>query len=126
MFQGISKSKIQLLTLQWQHKMKTKIETTLKNLFESANSRLDSLSIRIECPFDSGISVQCEGKALSETIYPEPDMDAFSTYIDELRNSHPNERFNIVEIHMTSPMDISIERTFDEAFQREAEEMVRD
>ena len=112
--------------MQWQHKMKTQIETILKNLFESGDPRLDSLSIRIECPFDSGISVQCEGKALFETIYPEPDMDALSSYIDELRIDHPNERFNIVTIHMTSPTDIVVERTFDEAFQHEAEEMVRD
>ncbi|MBQ6338806.1 MAG: hypothetical protein IJI36_06635 [Kiritimatiellae bacterium] len=106
--------------------MKTKIENTLKNLFESANPSLDLLSIRIECPFDSGIGVQCEGKTSSGTVYPEPDMDALSDFIDEVRTSHPNESFNIVEIRMTSPTDVVIERTFDEAFQREAEELVRD
>ena len=126
MFQSISKSKIQLQTLQWLHKMKAKIETTLKNLFESGDPCLDSLSIRIECPFDSGIGVQCEGKTSSGTVCPEPDMDALSDFIDEVRASHPNERFNIVEIRMTSPTNIVIERTFDEAFQREAEELVRD
>ena len=106
--------------------MKAKIETTLKNLFESGDPCLDSLSIRIECPFDSGIGVQCEGKTSSGTVCPEPDMDALSDFIDEVRASHPNERFNIVEIRMTSPTNIVIERTFDEAFQREAEELVRD
>ena len=70
--------------------------------------------------------MQCEGKTSSGTVYPEPDMDALSDYIDELRALHPGERLNIVEIRMTSSTDIAIERTFDEPFQREAEEAVRD
>lgn len=106
--------------------MKIPIETILKNLFESAVPSLVALSIRIECPFDSGIGVECEGQSLSGVVYPEPDMDALSDYVDELRASHPDERFNIVNIAMTSPTDISIERTFDEDFQREAESMVQE
>lgn len=106
--------------------MKTTIETILKSIFESSDAQLDSLSIRIECPFDSGIGVQCEGKSSAGTVYPEPDMDAFSAYIDELRIAHPDERFNVIDIQMTSSTDVVIKRNFDEAFQREAEEMVRD
>lgn len=106
--------------------MKTSIETILKSLFEGSDAQLDSLSIRIECPFDSGIGMQCEGKSPSGTVYPEPDMDAFSAYVDELRIAHPGERFNVIDIQMTSSTEIFIKRNFDEAFQREAEEMVRD
>ncbi len=51
-------------------------------------------------------------------------MGALSDYVDELRIAHSGERFNIVIIRMTSPKDISIDRTFNECLQREAEEMV--
>ena len=106
--------------------MKTPIEHILKNLFESTDPALDSLSIRIECPFDSGIGVECEGKSSSGVVYPEPDMDALSNYVDELHAAHPDDRFNIVTIVMTSPTDIVIERTFDADFQQEVESMVQD
>lgn len=106
--------------------MKTPIEIILKNLFEGARPSLDSLSIRIECPFDSGIGVECEGRSMSGVVYPEPDMDALSDYVDELRASHPNEPFNIVSIVMTSSTDIVIQRTYDADFQREAESMAHD
>lgn len=106
--------------------MKTTIEETLKALFANAHPAIDSLLIRIECPFDSGIGVVCEGKNSSGTVYPEPDMDALSEYVDQLRSARSSERFNIINIRMTSPTDIVIEKTFDESFQQEAENMVRD
>jgi hypothetical protein len=106
--------------------MKTPIEHILTNLFENARPALESLSIRIECPFDSGIGVECTGKSSSGVVYPEPDMDALSDYVDELRSSHPDDQFNIVTILMTSPKDIVIKQTFDADFQREAESMVHD
>lgn len=95
-------------------------------MFENANPRLQSLSVRIECPFDSGIGVECEGHTPTGTVYPEPDMDALSDYIDELKKAHPGERFNIVTIRTTNPRDVIVERTYDPAFQREAEDLVRD
>lgn len=113
-------------TLQRLPNMKTTIEETLKALFANAHPAIDSLLIRIECPFDSGIGVVCEGKNSSGTVYPEPDMDALSEYVDQLRSARSSERFNIINIRMTSPTDIVIEKTFDESFQQEAENMVRD
>ena len=104
--------------------MKTPIESYLKALFERVHPRLDFLLLKIECPFDSGIGVECEGRNATGSVYPEPDLDALSNYVDELRVEHPCERFNIITIRMTSPTDIVFERIFDEAFQREAEEMV--
>ena len=106
--------------------MKTPIESCLKALFESVHPQLDFLLLKIECPFDSGISVECEGRNASGSVYPEPDLDALSNYIDELRTEHPSERFNIITIRMTSPTDIVFDRIFDEAFQRESEEMVNE
>lgn len=104
--------------------MKIPIESCLKDLFESIQPQLDFLSLKIECPFDSGIGVECEGRNASGSVYPEPDLDTLSNYVDELRAEHPSERFNIITICMTGPTDIVFDRRFDEAFQREAEEMV--
>ncbi len=104
--------------------MKTPIESCLKALFESVHPRLEFLSLKIECPFDSGIGVEGKGRSAAGSVYPEPDLDTLSNYVDELRAEHPSERFNIITIRMTSPTDIAFDRKFDEAFQREAEEMV--
>ena len=106
--------------------MKQAIQQIITDFFHNANPKLDSLSIRIECPFATGLSAICEGVYQNKTIYFEiPFMDELLNFVDDLRNDNPSEQFNIVNIQINDTNNFYIKKEFDSNFQHEVETMIK-
>ena len=107
--------------------MNSYIEEKIKTLVTGIQSPFQQLSIRIECPLDSGIKVECwrviDQEKISQAI--PGGVRVFFQFIELIRKNEPSREFNVVTITADKTATYTVSFEFDAAVQRDAEENIK-
>ena len=94
------------------------LKTILAEILKRENGK--TIHVRMEMPFTWGVTLS--GEVDSRDIAVSDEM-AFAQYAEEYRESHPDEKVNIIDFTLKKNGTFSEHARFDEEFQKEQEEI---
>ena len=107
--------------------MKHFLDEKITAIVKNETKQFDSINIRIECPFETGVKVECRGKrGVDEFFSSIPGgVRVFFQFVETVRNNKDVNRFNVVDIKIKADGKYTTDFSFDDQVQKNAEENVR-
>ena len=105
------------------HFLDEKISAIVKNI----TTPFDCVNIRIECPLDTGIKVECKGQRGRDMFSPviPGGVRIFFQFVEKMRHRADTAQFNVVDIKVSADGSYQYDVIFDEKVQNDAEENIR-
>lgn len=107
--------------------MNSCIDEKIKSLIASIQKPYQQILVKIECPLDSGVKVECwriiNNEKYSQTILG--GVRPFFQFVESAKKNEPNRKFNVVDITIDNAGKHTISFVFDENVQRQAEENIK-
>lgn len=107
--------------------MKHFLDEKISSIVKNETKQFDSMNIRIECPFETGVKVECHGQRGADVFSPAipGGVRTFFKFVEMVRKNNAADRFNVVDIKIKSDGRYTTNFSFDDEVQRNAEENVR-
>ena len=103
------------------------LDTKIAELVNVSEKPFQQITLRIECPLDSGIKVECwrmtNGTKHSQAI--PGGVRLFFQFVEKLHKEQPSKKFNIVEIRVENTGKYTTAISFDALVQKQAEENIK-
>lgn len=98
----------------------------IRELAKTVDQEFDTLRIRLECPLDSGVKIECwrvlGDKEFSQSVNIR--LRDFFLFVRDVRIANPEKKFNVVEVSYNDT-NTKIDYKFDEKLQQEADEYTK-
>ena len=107
--------------------MNASIDAKIAEIVSAAQKPFDKVVVRIECPLDTGVKVEClhmTGQEKLAQAIP-GGVRVFFQFVEKMHKEDPQRKFNVVEITADESGKYETSFFFDEAVQRQAEENIR-
>lgn len=107
--------------------MNSCIDEKIKSLIAVVQKPFQNVLIRIECPLDSGIKVECwrDSDGVKNAQIIPGGVRPFFKFVEQYRNEEPGQKFNVINISVEPSEKYTVCFIFDEDVQREAEENIK-
>lgn len=107
--------------------MKNFLDEKISAIVKNITTPFDCVNIRIECPLDTGIKVECKGQRGKEVFSPviPGGIRIFFQFVEKVRHSTDIDLFNIVDIKVSADGSYQYDVSFDKEIQNRAEENIR-
>lgn len=103
------------------------LDTKIAEIVNVSEKPFQQITLRIECPLDSGIKVECwriaNGTKHSQTI--PGGVRIFFQFVEKLHKEQPSKKFNVVEFRVENTGKYTIAISFDALVQKQAEENIK-
>lgn len=103
------------------------LDTKIAEIVNVSEKPFQQIILRIECPLDSGIKVECwriaNGTRHSQAI--PGGVRLFFQYVERIHTEQPTKKFNVVEIKIENTGKYTAAISFDEVVQRQAEDNIK-
>ncbi len=107
--------------------MNTSIDTAIAEIIKSTEKPFQYVILRIECPLDTGILVEC-WRVAEQVRYSQAipgGVRVFFQFVKKLHLEQPQSIFNVVEISIKNTGKYTVSTSFDDSVQKRAEENVK-
>lgn len=103
------------------------IDTKIAEIIKSTDKPFQCVFLRIECPLDTGILVECWRVAEQEKFsqFIPGGVRVFFQFVEKLRQEQPQTIFNVVEILIENTGKYTVSTSFDDSVQKRAEENIK-